>query len=511
MYDEEMKTKRGIIYCRVSSVEQVDGTSLESQERMCTEYADRLCIEVLAVFVDKGQSAKTADRPEFLKAISFASQKKNKVDSLIVYKLDRFARNQSDHVTVQAKLKQYGTQLRSVTEPIDDTPMGKMMEGVLSTFAEFDNNIRTERSTGGMKERLKQGVWQWGTPLGYKRLEKAGIMVEDDNAHYVRLAFKEYSKGTYTYKTLSDFLYKKGFRSKSDKQIRFQTIQKMLKNPLYAGRIIMPNWGIDLLAQHEPLVSESLFAQCQGSGRKHKPFKQSIKNSNFPLRRLVVCDECKQPLTGSYSTGSSGKKHGYYHHHKQNCTHALSIKKQELEDSFVSFLEEINPSLEFANAFKAVCMDIYKENNQEVQKQNERVSQNLPKLLAKKKTIYNNFEDGIYSKEDFLERKKVVEDSIYTAQSQVVIPDTSEKEFEAALDYCMTIAVNTPQTWIELKKQPDIRSRFQNFIIEGTLEYGSKKGFGTATLSPIYSVYQQYLAGDSSLVIPRRIELRFHG
>ena len=92
-----MKTKRGIIYCRVSSIEQVDGTSLESQERVCKEYAERLGIEVLEVFVDKGESAKTADRPQFLKAISMCSQKKHKVDSFIVYKLDRFARNQSDH------------------------------------------------------------------------------------------------------------------------------------------------------------------------------------------------------------------------------------------------------------------------------------------------------------------------------------------------------------------------------------------------------------------------------
>jgi site-specific DNA recombinase len=502
---------KGVIYCRVSSIEQVDGTSLESQERMCREYADRQGIEVIEVFVDRGESAKTADRPQFLKAISLCSQKKNKIDSLIVYKLDRFARNQSDHVTVQAKLKQYGTQLRSVTEPIDDTPMGKMMEGVLSTFAEFDNNIRTERSTGGMKERLKQGVWVWGAPLGYQRLEKAGIMVPDANAHYIRLAFNEYAKGTYTYKTLSDFLYTKGFRSKADTQIRFQTIQKILTNPLYAGRVMKPEWGIDVLGQHEPIVSESLFAQCQKSGRKHKPFKKVLKNPNFPLRKLVVCDWCKQPLTGSYSTGRGGKKHGYYHHHKQDCTHALSIKKAELEESFVSFLEEINPTFEFANAFKAVCMDIYKEKNKEAEKHNQKTTTDLTKLLEKKKTIYDNFEDGVYSKDDFLERKKAVEDSIYTTQSQVVLADSTEKDFEQALNYCMEFVTNTPATWLKLEKQPENRLRFQNFIIEGNLEYGSEKGFGTANLSPVYSVYQEYVAGDSSLVIPRGIEPRFHG
>ncbi len=84
---------KAVIYCRVSSVEQVDGTSLESQERMCREFAKREGIEVSEVFIDKGESAKTADRTEFLKAISFCSLKKNKVTDFIVYKLDRFARN----------------------------------------------------------------------------------------------------------------------------------------------------------------------------------------------------------------------------------------------------------------------------------------------------------------------------------------------------------------------------------------------------------------------------------
>lgn len=506
MYDTDMTTKRGIIYCRVSSIEQVDGTSLESQERTCREYAERNGIEVVDVFVDRGESAKTADRPQFLKAISLSSQKKNKIDFFIVYKLDRFARNQSNHVTVQAKLKQYGTQLRSVTEPIDETPMGKMMEGVLSTFAEFDNNIRTERSTGGMKIRLNQGMWVWATPLGYKRLEKAGVMVASENAHFVRLAFEEYAKGKYTYKSLSTFLFKKGFRSKVDKPVRFQTIQKILTNPLYAGRIVMPTWGIDVFGQHEPLVSETLFAECQSAGRRHKPFKKVLQNPNFPLRKLVVCDWCSRPLTGSFSTGRGGKKHGYYHHHKQDCVHAVSIKKQELEESFVSFLEEINPTLEFANAFKAVCMDIYKENNNEALKQNKSIASDLNKLLEKKKVVYSNFEDGIYSKEDFLERKKNIEDTIYTVQSQVVVADSTEKDFENALDYCMEFVISTPQTWVKLAKQPDNRQRFQNFIIEGDLSYGSENGFGTANLSPIYSVYQQYLAGDSTLVIPRRIE-----
>src|SRR5574343_870933 len=91
--------KNGIIYCRVSSTEQVDGTSLESQQKICSDYAVRENINVLKIFIEKGESAKTADRTEFIKAVSFCGDKKNKVNYFIVYKLDRFARCQADHIT----------------------------------------------------------------------------------------------------------------------------------------------------------------------------------------------------------------------------------------------------------------------------------------------------------------------------------------------------------------------------------------------------------------------------
>jgi site-specific DNA recombinase len=107
---------KGIIYCRVSSQEQVSGTSLDTQERACLEYAERNQIGVLKTFVEKGESATAADRTEFLKALEYC--RKHKVQAFIVWKIDRFARNTTDHFAVSAKLKQHGAALHSVTEPI---------------------------------------------------------------------------------------------------------------------------------------------------------------------------------------------------------------------------------------------------------------------------------------------------------------------------------------------------------------------------------------------------------
>ena len=99
--------KNAIIYVRVSSSEQVDGTSLESQERLCKEYAQKENLNILKIFIEKGESAKTADRTEFIKAINFCSDKKNKISYFIVYKIDRFSRNQTDYAIVKQKLQRY--------------------------------------------------------------------------------------------------------------------------------------------------------------------------------------------------------------------------------------------------------------------------------------------------------------------------------------------------------------------------------------------------------------------
>lgn len=494
----DMENKKGVIYCRVSSIEQVEGTSLESQERMCREFAKRENIDVLDVYVDRGESAKTADRTEFLKAISFCSQKKNKVDYFIVYKIDRFSRNQEDHIGVRAKLKQYGTELRSVTEPIDNSPMGKMMEGILSTFAEFDNNVRTERSVNGMRERIKKGIWCWSAPIGYKRLEKGGnLVIDEDYADFIRMIYEEYAKGTHTYKSLAELINARGFRSKGGTKAIPQLMEKVLKNPLYCG--IIRVWDIEARGAFEPLISEKLFIECQSAGRKHRSSSRVQKNPEFPLRKLAVCKFCLSPLTGSHSTGRHGKRYAYYHHHKQNCDYAKFIPKENFEQKFVEFLNEINPSLEYENAFKAIFLDIWKNNNKRIGDHNRRIKAEIEKLDKKKSRVYDLYEEGIYSKEEFTQQRRKVMQQILNKETEVFDTRQEEVNMDDVLEYVFSFVRETSKTWLKLQEDPEKRLRFQNFIFEDNLEF-SEEGFGNAKLSPIYSIYQQYLADPSNLV-----------
>ena len=503
----DTETKNGIIYCRVSSLEQVDGTSLESQERMCREYAKRENIFVCQVFIERGESAKTADRTEFIKAITFCSQKKNPVRYFIVYKLDRFARNQYDHVSVQQTLKKHGTELRSVTEPIGNNPMGKMMEGILSTFAEFDNNVRTERSVNGMRERIKQGIWVWRTPLGYYRPAKGSNIAPDPIlASYVRMAFEQYAKGSYTYESLAAYLNKRGFQTKQGNKAIPQLIEKILKNPLYCG--IIRIWDMEYKGTFEPVITEQLFYQCQGKPNTRRNIKHHSQNSEFPLRRIALCSICKAPLTGSTSSGRHGRKYAYYHHHKQNCGYAKFIPKETFEQLFVEYLNELSPSLQFEKLFKAIVLDIWKNNFKNFDKTNEQVRKEIKMLEQERQRIFELHRSGVYSDAEFVEQKSIVRKKL--ADKEMLIHNTRNEEFnmEEALDYCFGFIRESSATWLKLEKKPESRLRFQKLIFEENVEF-SDEGFGNGKLTPIYALYQEYLTNESSLLTLRGIEPRF--
>lgn len=135
-----------VIYCRVSSKDQVKNLSLPTQQKFCAEFCQRQGWQVDRVFVEKGESAKTADRTQLQAMLAYCRQSKGRIGCVVVYSLSRFARAKFDHVVLRAHLYKLGITLRSVTEPIDDTPTGKLMEGILSTYAQFENDVRSERT-----------------------------------------------------------------------------------------------------------------------------------------------------------------------------------------------------------------------------------------------------------------------------------------------------------------------------------------------------------------------------
>jgi hypothetical protein len=281
-------------------------------------------------------------------------------------------------------------------------------------------------------------------------------------------------------------------------------MEKILKNPLYCG--IIRVWDIETKGVFEPIISEELFYQCQG-GKNSRNTPHLTKNPNFPLRRLVVCEKCQKYLTGSTSHGRGGK-YPYYHHHKQDCPVAKFIPKEHFEQQFVEYLYTITPSKEFEEVFKAIVLDIWKNNFKKFDEENERVRKEIKNLEQQRQRIFDLHQEKVYTDQEFIEQKDLIGKKI--VQKLSLIHERKHKEFDMdeALDYCFGFIRNTAQTWLDFEKEPEKRLRFQNLIFEENLPY-SGEAFGTAKLTPIYSLYQQYLHDPSTLVTLRGIEPRF--
>ncbi|NQT82032.1 recombinase family protein, partial [bacterium] len=275
-----MKNKRStecggkaVIYCRVSTDDQAQGTSLETQEAECRGFAEQLGLEVVCVFKGKGESAKTTDRPAFQAMLKFCNANKGKVEAVIVWKLDRFSRNAGDANQEKAKLVKIGVQVDSATEPAlnEDNPAARLTFTVLAGVAQFDNEIRAERAVTGMKRRVEEGCWTWCPPFGYRSCPK-GADRERHREHgllepipelvpLIKEAFRILATGHYSVKGTFEELRKKGLIRINGKTLCVRSLRNILRSPIYCG--YMDAFGERRKGKWEPLVSVETFETVQ--------------------------------------------------------------------------------------------------------------------------------------------------------------------------------------------------------------------------------------------------------
>ena len=242
---------KSVIYTRVSSDEQVKGTSLEFQEDLCRKYCEQKGLETVALFREEGETAKDLslnNRKKFLEALEFCRKNKNQIQAFVVLRVDRFARNTEDHFAVRKILLDYGTTLHSVTEPIGNKPAEKFIETVLAGAAEYDNAIRKQRSSDGMLARINQGIYPWKPPIGYKcsHFKKHGEKKtrpdppDKQTFPIIQKALKEYAKGLHTQAELARLLDKLGLKDIRGKRTIPQLVDRITGNCLkfYAGIIV---------------------------------------------------------------------------------------------------------------------------------------------------------------------------------------------------------------------------------------------------------------------------------
>jgi DNA invertase Pin-like site-specific DNA recombinase len=352
-----------VIYVRVSTKEQTENLSLPTQLRACEEYCRRQGYEVLERFHEEGESAKSTDRSQLQNLLTYCRLNKGRVHFVVVFNLTRFARDKYDHFALRSHLQSLGISLRSATEPIDDTSTGKLMEGVLAAFAQFDNDVRSDRTRAGMKAALELGRWVFLAPIGYLNAPRSmgkSLIHDPERAPQVRRAFEEYATGRSTKEELLKRARGWGLTNRRGKPLTSQAIGVLLRNQLYAGIVDVPEYGVRCKrGDFDALISEDVFYRAQSvlSGRTPRTAPRLQGHPDFPLRGFVRCDACGRGLTGSWSKGRS--EYYAYYHCRPGCR-AVNVTKATLEGLFADQLALLQPTPGYMRLLKESVLQIWK-------------------------------------------------------------------------------------------------------------------------------------------------------
>jgi site-specific DNA recombinase len=496
-----------VIYCRVSTKDQLDGFSIETQEKLCGAYCLKRGYVVTQVYQEAKSAKGSAGRPEFQKMLKDCLGARSEIGAVVVYAVSRFARSAADHTRVRESLRAQNIHLLSVTEPFDDrTATGRWQENTLSVNAQYDNEVRSERTIDGMMTALGAGKWCHKAPIGYKNTEAlGGLSLDSARADLVRKAFELYALKKHSKKAVLGMVTEQGLRNpRSGQPLSPQTFDKMLRNPLYAGWITSA-WGISRRGQFEALVEPELFNLTQDrlTGKNDATRQtRSRENADFPLRVFVRCAKCGQGLTGSFSTGRRGKRYPYYCCRVKGCR-AVKFGRDELHRDFHQLLYSLFPDEGFMPLFGEVIKDVWEQKHAEHKTLAARVEKELALLEAKDERLVDLFVNEQIDKATYDDQRRKVGTALDKLRRQRTEALVSREQVDSLLDFAEWILGRAAGIW-NSAALPN-RLRLQGaFFPEGLTV--TKEGFGTPLRPLFFKQFEPIPVEESCVASPGGFE-----
>ena len=408
---------KAVIYARYSSDNQRE-ESIEGQLRECMEFAEKSGITVIGNYIDRALSAKTDNRPEFQKMIKDSYRKV--FDSVIVWKVDRFARNRYDSAYYKNILKKNGVKVISAKEHIGEGSEGIILEAMLEGYAEYYSVELAEKINRGLTENALKGKLNGGgIPMGYRLTKEKSLEIDEETAPYVLETFTRYADGEKMTAIVKDF-NRRGIKSKYGNGMTLNIVHHMLKNRKYIGEyrfrdIVHPN-------AFPAIVSEELFNRVQKKMDKNKKAPARHKaDDDYILTPKLRCGKCGAIMFGESGTSRTGTVHRYYKcasaKRKRGCD-KKTVRKEWIEEIVVNYTMKKIMDDELVDYLAERILYLLSQENTRI-----------PELKAKLKEVngyidnlLNAIQQGLFNSSakqrlDELESEKSeIETAIYTEQ-----------------------------------------------------------------------------------------------
>src|ERR1019366_2024452 len=317
---------------------------------------------VVEQFIDEAESARTADRPEFQRMMGLSKQKEPPFTIILVWKLSRFARNREDSILYKAMLRKHGVTVVSINEHIEDSPSGRMLEGMIEVVDEFYSANLSVDTVRGMNENASRGFLNGGrAPYGYRRvkvkvgeIEKAKLEAVPEDAPLVKRAFQMSADGLGV-KEIAKKLNGEGCKTRDGHEWTNTVLYYMLTNEAYTGVTVFNGYrywdsksgkeqkAIRVEGTHEALVTREQFEKVR-QAFKERSFTVTHPRavaSEYLLSGILYCGVCNAKMIGTTAMSGQFTYYGcqtYLKKGRKACSAGL-VNRDRLEGVVIAALE----------------------------------------------------------------------------------------------------------------------------------------------------------------------------
>jgi DNA invertase Pin-like site-specific DNA recombinase len=461
---------KAVIYLRVSTKEQAEeGYSIPAQAGACRRFIADRGWELADEYVDRGESARTADRPQ-LQAMLARLAEDRSIDCLVVHKLDRLARNLEDHAAVRAALRKAGVQLHSVTESLEDSASGKLVEGILASIAEFYSANLGQEIRKGMDQKAAEGGWPVRAPFGYRNVRRDGggrggeaVIEPDPQAPLVVWAFERYADGSVAVASLTEQLAEKGLRNRLGNPPGISAIHRMLRSPVYAGVV---RWkGAEHEGIHQPLISRDLFDRVQSVLDAHSTGGERSWKHDHYLKGTLVCTECGSKLYYALAK----RRFGYFrcigrNTRRTRCSQGRYVPAAELEREVEALYEGVRVAAALRRRLERVLQVEVAERERHRAEVAEFLSRRLRQLANEREKLLRAYYADAIDVAILKREQARINAEVADAESQLAADGEKLAQAKQIIDLALDLAKDCTASY--RKARPEVRNMWNRAFFD---------------------------------------------
>jgi site-specific DNA recombinase len=472
------KSNNAVIYTRVSSQGQVDNYSLQAQYNNCKAFAEGNDLIVSKLFGATHESAKTDNRNEFDKMLSFVKDPKNEISYIIVADIDRFSRTGDSAISIQEELSKIGVMIcAAIDGTIKLGTSDETFKSIKMVLAKAENDTRTRKCREGTISRLKDGYWLGSVPKGYEKVDKKTLRFTDE-AKFIKEAFLLKREG-FINRTIIEKVNAKGATLTKSR------LSAYFRNPFYCGYLSSSYLDGEIVrGRHESLISEELFLEVNGLvERNPQGYKSEKQNESRPLQADLKCS------CGGVYTGYCKK--GKYHYYKCNgCKHNCSVGT--MHNLFEDFLNQYAFSAAYVKLFEKQLKLTFKHLNIDNAVKQKELKSTLTKLKNNKKVADEKLAFGIISQSIYDNATRDLAPNINSIEKEIDELDFNLSNSNEYITKSFEILSDFGGLWSS--SSLEIRREIQNLVFNNHIQYDNEnKLYRTPFVNSLFSIMAEGL------------------